>query len=97
MRDFTELAVWRRPVDLAEELYQSTSHFPRSEMRGLVDEIRRNAGSIGAKPAEGAGRPSTKDSQRFIGYSHGSLSELEHHCIVVRLLAASVQNKLLQS
>ncbi len=82
MRDFTELAAWQRAIDLTQELYRATSQFPRAEARGLVDQIRRSAGSIGANLAEGAGRPSNRDFQRFIGYSLGSLNELEHHCIV---------------
>ncbi|MDJ0959250.1 MAG: four helix bundle protein [Acidimicrobiia bacterium] len=84
MRDFTELTAWQRAIDLTEELYRSTSGFPRSEARGLVDQIRRSVGSIGANLAEGAGRPSNTDFRRFVGYSLGSLNELEHHCIVAQ-------------
>ena len=82
MRNFKQLVVWQRSVDLAESMYRITANFPRAESRGLIGQIRRSAGSVGANIAEGAGRLSPKDFQRFLGYSIGSLNELEHHCMV---------------
>lgn len=38
--------------------YQTTAHFPRSEMFGLSAQMRRAAISIGSNIAEGCGRSS---------------------------------------
>ncbi|MEH6307882.1 four helix bundle protein [Olivibacter sp. CPCC 100613] len=77
IKSYTELEVWRRTKDLVKEIYLSTNHFPKEEMFGLVNQMRRCAVSIPSNIAEGCGRNYTKDSIQFFFIARGSLYELE--------------------
>ena len=72
-----DLIVWQRSFDLAEELYELTSRFPREELYGLTSQIRRASVSIPANIAEGYARFSRKDYARFIAIALGSAREVE--------------------
>jgi four helix bundle protein len=74
-----KLSVWKESMDLVESVYLLTSSFPKSEIFGLSNQIRRSAVSIPANISEGAARNRPKDFIRFIRISYGSLSELETH------------------
>ena len=74
-----KLDIWKDSMILVENVYLITSGFPKSEMFGLSNQIRRSAVSIPANISEGAARNSPKEFIRFIRFSYGSLSELETH------------------
>jgi four helix bundle protein len=84
MKDFRDLKVWEKAYQLALDCYGLTSNFPRSEIFGIVSQIRRGASSIGANIAEGCGRGSNADFQRFLHMAMGSASELEYHLLLSR-------------
>lgn len=79
IRSYTELEVWKQAKDLVKEIYLATSLFPKEEMFGLVNQMRRCAVSIPSNIAEGCGRNHTKDSIQFFFIARGSLYELETH------------------
>jgi len=57
----------------------------------LVPQINKAAVSVPANIAEGFGRPTHGEFRQFLGYSNGSLKEVETHlalCIRVKLLPA---------
>jgi hypothetical protein len=56
---FMDLVVWQRAVELSTEVYRLTSSFPKSELFGLVSQMRRASVSVASNIAEGYGR-STK-------------------------------------
>jgi len=62
---------------LVEIVYRATASFPKAKLFGLVNQIRRCAISIPSNIAEGAARNSTREWVQFLGFSCGSLSELE--------------------
>jgi four helix bundle protein len=62
---------------LVEMVYRATASFPKAELFGLVNQMRRCAISIPSNIAEGAARNSTREWVQFLGVSCGSLSELE--------------------
>ncbi len=64
-------------MDLVEETYRITEHFPAHEKFGLTSQMRRAAVSIPSNIAEGAARDSNKEFVRFLSISRGSLSELD--------------------
>jgi len=74
---YRDLHVWQKGLDLAQEIYQLTSRFPKSELYGLTNQMQRAAVSIAANIAEGYSRESTKDYLRHVSIALGSLAELE--------------------
>ena len=74
--DVEKLQVWQSAMDLAETVYKITDKFPKTEIFGITDQMRRAAVSIPSNIAEGRGRSSTKDFVRFLNIAKGSLYEL---------------------
>ena len=82
MKEFTELRVWQEGKALTVEIYRATESFPRREMFGLTDQLRRAANSVCANIAEGFERYHTKDKIRFYYNARGSISECKSHLLV---------------
>lgn len=80
--DFKELTVWKKSMNLAKSIYSVTTHFPKEEIYGLTSQMRRAAVSVSANIAEGQHRNTKGEFRQFLGYSLGSLSELETLCIL---------------
>jgi len=72
-----DLHAWREAMLLVEIVYRATESFPKTDLFGLVNQIRRCAISIPSNIAEGAARNSTREFVQFLGIGCGSLSELE--------------------
>lgn len=72
-----DLEVWKDSMDLAVRVYELTSKFPKREIYGLSDQLRRSAYSVPSNIAEGAGRKGTKEFIRFLDIATGSLAECE--------------------
>jgi four helix bundle protein len=87
MKNYKELEVWQKGIDLTIDVYQMTERFPSTEKFGLVSQIRRAATSIPANIAEGWGRGSTKEYIQFLRIARASLMELETHSIIAKKLA----------
>ena len=77
MRQYKNLKIWERSVDLALLVYKITSDFPKSEIYGLTSQLRRCSVSISSNIAEGAARSSDKEFQRFLDIAYGSCYELQ--------------------
>ena len=75
VRNFRDLDVWQRAVELSVAVYKVTQAFPKSELYGLTSQMRRSAVSIPSNIAEGFGR-SNKDFGRFLTIAQGSQAEL---------------------
>ena len=84
MENFKDLKVWVKAHDLTLAIYQKTRGFPKEEIYGLTSQIRRASASIGANIAEGCGRRSDPEMNRFIQIARGSVSELEYHLLLAR-------------
>ena len=77
MRNFKDLIVWQKGMDLAEMVYTLTQKLPNTEKYGLISQINRCAVSIPANIAEGCGRNTDKEFYQFLCISLGSSFELE--------------------
>jgi four helix bundle protein len=66
------------------EIYRVTARFPREELYGLTSQMRRCSASIGANIAEGCGKRSNAEFQRFLQIASGSASELDYHLLLAR-------------
>ena len=62
-----KLKIWTDAVDLAVDIYQITSKFPKDERFGLISQMNRCAVSISSNIAEGAGRNSPGEFIQFLG------------------------------
>lgn len=85
-RKHRDLLVWQESVELALLVYRLTDSFPKSELYGLVSQLRRAATSVPANIAEGAARTGTAELLHFLSIAHGSLSELDTHMEIAHRL-----------
>jgi len=82
INNFKDLKIWQKGIDIAEKCYFLTKLFPKDELYGMVQQIRRSATSIPANIAEGYGRRYTGEYIRFLNVAQGSINELETHLIL---------------
>lgn len=75
--NYTELDIWLAMRQLVKEIYLLTKNFPKDELLGLTNQIRRCAVSIPSNIAEGCGRNTPKGTMAFLYISRGSIFELE--------------------
>lgn len=72
-----DLDVWKKSIDFITLLYKVTTNFPKDEIYGLTNQMRRAAVSIPSNIAEGAARKSNKEYIQFLYIALGSAAELE--------------------
>lgn len=73
------LDVWKKSLELVKLVYNKTNTFPKSEIYGLTNQMRRAATSIPSNIAEGAARNTKKEFVQFLHIAQGSMSELDTH------------------
>jgi four helix bundle protein len=86
VRNYRDLTVWQRAMELVKEVYIVTGEFPSSEKFGLVSQLRRAAVSIPSNIAEGQGRRSRGEFVQFLGHARGSLFEVETQLLIAAQL-----------
>ena len=84
MKTHKNLDVWKISIELVTDVYQTTKSFPKEELYGITNQIRRSAVSSPSNIAEGAGRNSKNEFAHFLSISMGSLSELETQIIIAK-------------
>ena len=77
IRNYRDLIVWQKAMDLVTAVYQVTGTFPSDERFGLTSQMRRAAVSIPSNIAEGQGRGSNREFSHFLSMGYGSLCELQ--------------------
>ena len=85
-RDYRDLVVWQKAMEMVTEIYRITQAFPREEIYGLTSQIRRAAISIPSNIAEGQGRLTRGEFRQFLGHAKGSLAELETQILIAQNL-----------
>jgi four helix bundle protein len=76
-RHYRELLVWQKAMLLTKAIYRHSAGFPKTEVYGLTNQMRRAAVSVPSNIAEGHGRLSDGSLRVFLGQARGSLFELE--------------------
>jgi four helix bundle protein len=76
-KDYRDLLVWQKGVQLAMKIHELTSTFPPEEKFGLVSQMRRSAVSVPSNIAEGQARRTTGEFLQFLSHAQGSLAELD--------------------
>jgi four helix bundle protein len=78
LKDYKELEVWQRGIEICDRVYDATEQVPKRE----VDQMRRAAVSIASNIAEGARRQYTKEFVQHLYVSLGSCAELETQMVI---------------
>jgi len=94
MNSYKDLIVWQKSIDLVVEIYRLTDLFPKSEIYGLTNQMRRSAVSIPSNIAEGYNRKHRQEYIQFIRIAFGSGAELETQIIIVKRLELVLSNRL---
>ena len=82
IKSYKELVVWQKAMKLVKEVFNLTEKFPRSELYGLISQMRRASVAIPSNIAEGYGRRSIKEYRQFYSIAYGSGLELETQLII---------------
>lgn len=77
VRSYRDLIVWQKAMELAEEIYALSRTFPKQELYGLTNQIRRAAVSVPSNIAEGQARQGVAEFKHFLSIAQGSLAEVE--------------------
>ena len=85
-KSFKDLIVWQKSYKLVLDIYKITKNFPRTEIYGLSQQMRKAAVSIPSNIAEGYGRTHKAEYRQFLSIAYGSLMEVEtQHLLAVDL------------
>ena len=76
-RRFRDLRVWKEGMNLVEQVYRLTRDFPKQELYGLTNQLRRASVSVPSNIAEGQTRTNLKEYLYFISNARGSLAEVQ--------------------
>ena len=94
IRDYKDLHVWQKGMELAKQVYLLTNRFPSEEKFGLISQMRWAAVSVPSNIAEGQARNTTGEFVQFLSHAEGSAAELDtqlrlsiefRHCVVADL------------
>lgn len=96
-RTFRDLMVWRKAHEFVLAVYRFTSAFPKSEIYGLAQQMRRAAVSIPANIAEGFTRRGKADKARFMNIAESSLEESRYYLILAQDLGYGQTDPLMNS
>ena len=83
---FRDLRVWQEAMQLTMETYKATANFPRREIYGLCQQMRRAAVSVPSNIAEGKGHRTNKEFCNFLFHARGSLLELQTQLLIAQEL-----------
>ena len=91
--DHKKLDVWKKGIEFVSRIYKVTETFPKAEICGLTNQLRRAAVSVPSNIAEGAARSSDREIVQFIYIAMGSLAETETQIIISTKLGYLKEDK----
>jgi len=97
MRTHKDLDVWKLSIDFVTEIYKLTNSFPKDEIFGLTNQIRRAAVSIPSNIAEGAARNYKKEFVQFLYIALGSQQELDTQVLIAKNLGFITEDIFLET
>ena len=86
VKSYQDLIVWQKGMEVVELVYLVTKVFPKEELYGLTNQVRRAAVSIPSNIAEGHARNSTAEFRRFLSIAQGSKAEVETQILIAQRL-----------
>ena len=94
IKSYRDLEVWKKSIELVEQIYLASKNFPREERFGLTSQVRRAAVSVPSNIAEGAARTGTGEYLQSLSVASGSLAEVETQLIIANRLTMLPPEKL---
>jgi len=82
IKNFQDLRIWQKGIEVVKDIYILTKKFPKEELYGLTSQMRRSAVSIPSNIAEGFRRYHNKEYKQFLYIALGSCAELETQIII---------------
>jgi four helix bundle protein len=79
---FEKLLVWQKSKTLTVNIYKLTNTFPKEELFGISNQMRRSSVSIVSNVAEGSGRQNAKEKARYTEIAYSSALELLSQLII---------------
>jgi len=98
-QSYRDLIAWQKGNDLVTEIYRVTQQFPREELYGLRNQLRRAAVSVPSKIAEGQARFSPKEFHHFLATARVFFVEIETQVIIsekLKYLEPEVYHSILE-
>lgn len=95
IKNFTDLIAWKEAHKLVVLVYEVTKLFPKTELYGLTDQIKRASVSISSNIAEGFSRRSNLEKRQFYYLAKGSLTEVQNQLIVAKDVGYITKEKFL--
>ena len=94
VQSYQDLVVWQKSMLLVEMVYKATQGFPKHELYGLTNQVRRAAVSIPSNIAEGHARQSRAEFRHFISIAQGSKAEVETQIMIAQRLNYLASNDM---
>ncbi|HVP78400.1 MAG TPA: four helix bundle protein [Thermodesulfobacteriota bacterium] len=91
-----DLDIWKLGMELVEKVYKMTAEYPKEEIYGLTNQMRRASVSIPSDISEGTARSSKKEYIQFLYVALGSLAELETQTIISEKLGYLKKDELME-
>jgi len=86
LNSYRDLEVWKKSIDLVEQIYRASKSFAPDERFGLTSQVRRASVSVPSNIAEGAARTGTGEYLQGLSVASGSLAEVETQIIIANRL-----------
>jgi len=83
---FKDLRVWQEAMRFVVAVYRVTATFPKHELYGLSQQLRRAAVSVPSNIAEGKGHRSNREFGHFLLHARGSSLEAQTQVMIAQEL-----------
>jgi four helix bundle protein len=99
IKNFRDLDIWNLAMEIVIDIYKHTKTFPKEEIYGLANQMRRAVVSIASNIAEGFNRYHNREYRQFLYIALGSCAELETQieiCISLGYITQSERDKIIE-
>ena len=93
IKDYRDLKIWQKGIEIVDQIYEITEIFPKSELYGLAAHMRKSSVSIPSNITEGFARKSNKEYKQFLYISLGSCAELDTQLVIANRREFIINNK----
>jgi four helix bundle protein len=84
VQSYKDLIVWQKSMAMVKVIYRLTQVFPKEELYGLTNQLRRAAVSVPSNIAEGQARQGKAEFRNFLSIARGSLAEVETQLLIAQ-------------